>query len=277
MNNPPGRMAGLLLGLLLAAPGALAEGISNPRIDGNSLKADLALGSASATLTVQFDNVIGLSFENLGLSVESIKPLDAAFLSRLGADASLPAAFPLLIRIEPPASGGLTFSGVVSIEIYTHDLHYAPGSLLRMYSAPSGGAFSDITTSEGSGSYRSGGTKGNFSEFLIATDLRTVQAAVDSKYARLSQLLAGHASKIDGVIQIELSQLHSASFDAWQGEDLVAAIQHVEAFDDKVREHSGDGIPDVWRSTGDLSNVAGELRAAAATLRFSLTQASNAL
>lgn len=277
MKKPSGRISGLLLAGLLATPCALADGVSNPRIEGNSLKADVALGDASATLTIQFENVIGLSLENLGLSVQSIKPLDAAFLSRLGAEASLPAAFPLLIRIEPPASGGLAFSGVASIEIYTHNLHYAPGSLLRMYSAPSGDGFSDITTSEGSGSYRSGGTKGNFSEFLIATDLRTVQAVVDSKYARLAQLLSGHASKIDGGVQIELSQIHSASFSAWQSEDLVAAIQQIEAFDDKVREHSGGGIPDVWRSAGDLSNVAGELRAAAATLRFSLTQASNAL
>jgi hypothetical protein len=57
---------------------------------------------------------------------------------------------------------------------------------------------------------------------------------------------------------------------AWTAGNVAQAVQHVEHFADTVRAHSGSAIPDVWRATGDLENVAGLLRSAANTLRFSL-------
>lgn len=276
MNNLRGQMMALLLALLLA-PCAMADGIVDAQVDGDTLQAEIAAGGVSASLTVRFENVVGLSAANLGLSVTTVNPLDLGLLSRLGPSASVPAAFPLLLRIEPPASGGLAFSGVVTIEIYTHALHYTSGTPLRMFAAPSGGAFRDITTSAGSGSYRSGGTRGEFSEFLIVTDVRSSSAVIDAKYAALSQRLTTNAPLMDGGAHAELQRLYAASLDAWQRNALVAAIEYAEAFAVEVRRHSGDGLPDVWRSAGDLVNVGGELRALAATLRFSLTLASNAL
>jgi hypothetical protein len=40
---------------------------------------------------------------------------------------------------------------------------------------------------------------------------------------------------------------------------------------DAVKENSGTSIPNVWRTHGDRPNIAGLLRAAADTLKFSLT------
>ena len=51
-----------------------------------------------------------------------------------------------------------------------------------------------------------------------------------------------------------------------------AAIGQVTAFSTLVRAHSGEDIPDVWRANDPRVNVAGYLRAAADTLKFSLNR-----
>lgn len=260
--------------LLLSSPLVVADGILQPAIDGDTVSADIELAGVTATLTIRFENVVGLNAANLGLSAVTVDPLALDLASRLGTGVSLPAAFPLLVRIEPPESGGLSFSGVVAIELYTHDLQYTVGSPLRLYSAPLGGAFTDITTLLGSGSVRSGGTKPDFSEFLIVADLQPLGTVIESKYAQLSALLNSY--EMSAGLRAELDSLYRASLSAYRSDSFVAAIEYVEAFTDKVKAHSGSELPDVWRSARDLANVAGGLRAAAATLRFSLTLASNA-
>jgi len=261
---------------LLVGSASAADGIYEITIDGNVAKADIALGNVSATLTIRFENVVGLTADNLGLSAQIADPLAPGFVSRLGAGVSLPTAFPLVVKIAPPASGGLSFSGVVAVELYTHNLQYTIGSPLRLYSAPDGGSFTDVTTFVGSGSVRSGGSKPDFSEFIIAADLRTLSAAIQSKYSKLSSLLTQHAAVMSSGLQSELVGLYNASASAYAGGQLVAAITYLEAFNDRVVAASGSGLPDVWRSSRDLTNVAGSLRSAAATLRYSLTLASNA-
>lgn len=270
------RKATFALVMLAAGPAALAQAVLDTVIDGDSVRADIAVGGASATLSLRFENVVGLTAANLNISANLIDPLAADLAARLGSGVSVPAAFPLVVRIEPPASGGLSFSGVVSIELYTHDLQYTVGSPLRLYSAPLGGAFTDITTSLGSGSIRSGGSKPNFSEFVIAADLRPLGTAIDAKYSQLAALMTQHAGAMAPELFAELQSLRSASAQGYADGALVAAITYLEAFAEKVKANSGSGIPDVWRSSRDVTNVAGALRSAAATLRFSLTLASNA-
>ena len=262
--------------LLLAAPAHAANGIYDVQIAGNEARVDVALGSASATLTIRFENVVGLTAENLGLSAQLVDPLAPGFVGRLGSGVSLPAAFPLVVKIAPPAGGGLSFSGVVSVELYTHDLQYTIGSPFRLYSAPDGGSFSDVTTFVGSGSIRSGGSKADFSEFIIAADVRPLGTVIQSKYSKLAALLNQHASSMSSGLQSQLLSLYNASSSAYASGQVVAAITHLEAFSSLVASVSGDELPDVWRSSRDLTNVAGRLRSAAATLRYSLTLASNA-
>ena len=67
-------------------------------------------------------------------------------------------------------------------------------------------------------------------------------------------------------------QLHRAKL-AWQLGNTTLASQLVGTFADTVKAASGTAIPNVWRSSGDLVNVGGDLRAAAGTLRFSLNLA----
>ncbi|MGH8251654.1 MAG: DUF6689 family protein [Steroidobacteraceae bacterium] len=270
-----GRFAVFACALLLAGPAA-ANGIYSVQIEGNVATADISLGGTSATLTIRFEDVVGLSADNLGLSAKLVDPLSPALVSRLGSGVSLPGTFPLVVKIAPPATGGLSFSGVVSIELYTHDLQYTVGSPLRLFSSPDGGSFTDVTTVVGSGSIRSGGSKGDFSEFIIAADIRPLAGVIQSKYSRLSALLSQHAAAMAGSVYTELAGLYNASQNAHASGNLVAAIEYLEAFNERVEAASGIGIPDVWRSSRDLTNVAGSLRAAATTLRYSLTLASNA-
>lgn len=270
------RLAAVAMALSWAHAATAANGIYSVEIDGNVATADVSIGAASATLTIRFENVVGLTADNLGLSAKLVDPLSPTFISRLPSGVSLPGALPLVVKISPPASGGLSFSGVVSVELYTHDLQYTVGSPLRLFSAPDGGTFSDFTTSVGSGSIRTGSSKPDFSEFIIAADIRPLASVIQSKYSKLASLLSQHAGTMGGQLSGELSGLYSASQNAYAGGNLEAAIEYLEAFNDAVVAASGTGLPDVWRSSRDLTNVAGLLRSASATLRYSLTLASNA-
>lgn len=265
--------------LALTCADALATGIVDAQVEGNTLEASIEVSSGvSAELTVDFENAVGLSADSLGLSAVVLSPMDVALLQRFGdAAVSLAGGFPVLLRIEPPASGGLSFSGLVTIELYTHNLQYEANTPLRLFSAPSGGNFVDVTSSVGSGSYRTGARKGTFSEFLIVADTRSLDNVIEEKFARLEGLLESHGAQISGSLGADLAGLVDAGRSAHSSGATVAAIQYTETFATTVAERGGDGIPNVWQSSRDLVNVAGELRAAADTLRFSLTLASNSL
>jgi hypothetical protein len=267
-------------GLALAPAGAqLLPGLpgSPPpiTIDGNKASVTLGAAGISVDLTLEFEQVVGLSASNLGISARAATPLE--LLARLPSASltSLPAGFPLLVTIEPPASGGLSFSGVYSLELHTHDLIFTPDSPLRLFKAPLGGPFADVTGSIGMGSYRVRSTGSGFSQFLIIADLRPAAALVELKLDQLDALLASHAASIPGGVLSQLQAQLGAARAAWNGGDALAAITAVNTFSDAVKTAANAGaIPNVWRSARDIQNVAGSLRAAAATLRFSLSLAS---
>jgi hypothetical protein len=266
----------LSMALTLFASVAQSAGIVDARVEGNRLTAGIDLaGALDADLAVSFEQAIGLGVATLGLSVEVVSPLNIGLLGRLPAGATLPSAFPVLLRIEPPAGGGLSFSGVVTVELHTHALQYAPGGPLRLFAASDGGAFKDITEQTDSGSYRVRGSKGSFSEFMIVADLRTAGASIAEKFARLDGTLAAHAAGMDLALYSSLAQRLQAARVAYDSGDHATAIGHTDAFAAEARGASGVRLPDVWRSARDVVNVAGELRAAAATLRYSLTLAAN--
>lgn len=258
-----------LLILLLPLPVA-AEGIVNVAVEGNELSAEISLpGGIGADLTLGFEQAVGLTEENAGLSARLVNPLDPDLLSRL-LQASIPAGFPVLIRIEPPAEGGLSFSGVASISLHTHNLDFVPGTPLRLFAAPLGGRFEDITESVGMGSYRCRGRKGSFSEFLILVDLRPLRLSIREKLERLDLTLDENAASIAAPVLSELTALAADIRAAYEAGQKQQAIDKTDQLLDVVRRNSGSGIPNVWRSSGDLANVAGLLRAAGETLRFSL-------
>jgi hypothetical protein len=182
----------------------------------------------------------------------------------------VPSGFPVLLRIEPPASGGLAFRGITTLEIHTHNLGYVTGSPLRIFSAPLGGPFKDITVAMGPGSYRARGSTGGFSEFLILADVRPVDQVIKAKLNRLEQMLDDYAALTPGTLYDDLEErLEDVRADYARGA-TAEAIQGVDGFLAVVQEHAGTDIPNLWRSARDVQNVAGYLRAGAMTLRFSL-------
>lgn len=270
--------AALVLAVAVASP-LSAQGIVNPTVNGNDVTFGVSLPlGIGADVSLHFEQVVGLSVANLGLSAVPVNPLDPGLLTRLGgvlSGLSVPAAFPLMLRIEPPASGGLSFSGTVSIDLHTHNLNFVPLTPLRLFAAPLGGRFEDITQSVGMGSYRVCGTKGSFSEFLILVDLRPVDRVIRAKFTRLEGLLSDNGASIAPAVLADLNSLEQDARTAYQGGSVLTAVQKLEDFIALVKSHSGADIPDVWRSSGDLVNVAGLLRATAGTLRFSLNMKSS--
>lgn len=260
----------LLVGLVGCLP-ATATGIAEITIDGNEVRAEIELpGDIGADLTLRFEQVVGLSVANLGLSADLVSLTDPSLLSRLPSGVSIPAGFPVLITIEPPATGGLSFSGLVTLAIHTHELAFTAGCPLRFFAAPLGGSFTDFTAGMGTGSYRARGARGSFSEFLILADTRQIDPVIRAKFARLGSLLDTYESQIATTVFDDLTDLFVDARQAYRGGNLRAAVGYLEDFNDAVEQNSGSSIPDVWRSARDLDNVAGELRSEAETLQFSL-------
>ena len=266
------RRAFLLLALAaLAGSPAIAQGISDVVIAGDTLSARIALpGNLSADLTLEFEEVVGLSAANLGLSAEVVQPLTLASRLPAGGLVSMPGAFPVVLRVEPPASSPLSFSGVYKLSLHTHNLNFTAGCPLRLYTASQGGPFRDITETMGMGSYRVRGGGGTFSEFAIVADARPVDTVIDGKFAAIDTLLNNQGHLISPAVLSEIQKKLSAARAAHAAGQTGAAALEVDGFAATVLANSGAAIPDVWRPTGDLQNLAGRLRAAAASLRFSL-------
>jgi hypothetical protein len=235
-----------------------------------SLNLPLPLGLGS--LTVNFEGGTGLSLLNLGASVQLISPLNPGLRARLPETVTIPAGLPLLVRIEPSANSGLAFTGVAAIQLNTLPL-FAPSSP-RMYAASSGENFSDITASNvrmGS-SYRVIGSRGGFSEFLIVSDWTPAATVIAGKLDRLEQIFADNEGAIAAGTGADLAAQLATLRDHIEADQTAAAIQDLDQLMTTVTQHSGTDIPNVWRATHDVVNVAGQLRAAAETLRFSLQE-----
>jgi hypothetical protein len=264
-------LACLTMALAAVLPGAAAQGVVSAVVNGSSVVAQVALpGGLSADVTLSFENVAGLDLASLGLSAREVDPNDPALLARLPAGL-VPAGFPVLLRVEPPAAGGLSFRGIASLAVHTHNLQYTAGSPLRLYSAHAGEPFQDVTVDMGAGSYRARGSTGGFSDFLIVIETRTVDQVIQAKLDALQEELHEYAGALSGPVYGNLSaRLAAVRNDVGLGA-TAAAIQEIDGFLTAVQQHSGTEIPDAWRASRDVENVAGYLRAGASTLRFSLS------
>jgi len=283
--------------VLVVAPGAFAQIPVPLSISGNEAKGSFALpGGIAGDLTLSFEDVVGLNETALEVSAQLVDPQDGAILSRLPDPAvSVPAAFPVLIRIEPTPSSALTFAGVVSISFHTHNLVLVANSPLALYSGPVGGPLRDITRFVGVGSYRAGGSGGGFSEFMIVADTRPLDTIIAEKFDNLQSGLnadqAGlnldyyEAMSGDNSNELQRRLVLASTLNELQGRlgqartlyetgATVAAIAEVTGVFDGVKARSGPVISDVWRAHDSRVNVAGVRRAAADTLRFTLVKAA---
>jgi hypothetical protein len=272
----------VVFALVVAAPAQ--SQLVDPVINDNEFSATIELAGVSAELSIRFEKAIGLSLENLGVSVHAIDPLDLDLISRLpssltGPLATLPSGFPVMVRVEPPTDGGLSFEGVVNVELYTRNLQYTIGTPLRIFTAPTGtGTFRDVTEHVSGGSYRtrSGGT--HFSDFLILVDTRSTETVVAEKFDRLFDALDDYQHDLPTSLYAQVLGHADQALAAWGTGNAASAIGHIDALHDAVLAAALAGqVPRVWRSARDLENIDGAIRAPARTLRFSLTQAANLL
>lgn len=233
--------------------------------------ADIQVGTPIVPLlevSLDFQDATGLSSTSLGASAQWVNLGNADLLGRLpDLDLTpLTNTLNLLITIEPPANGGLSFRGTGRLEIHTHLLPYTVGSSLRVFKAPLLGPFRDVTDEIAEGSVRARTTYGGFSQFLILVDLRPTGMVIDEKIGWLRGRVAGLPFGERAPLDAFLDQADAAVDAA----DHAGAIAAIEAFRARVQARAGQHIPNEWRATGDVENEAGQLIAGANTLRFSV-------
>jgi hypothetical protein len=262
-----------LIALLLSTPaGAYAQTPITLTISGNEARGEISLPfGISADLIIEFENPVGLTPTALVATAEFVSPTDPDLLVRLPADTSVQAAFPVLLKIGPASPSGLTFSSVATVSLHTHNLVYNPAAPQALLKAHDGGSFVDITTSEGIGSYRVGGSGGDFSEFLIARDSRAVDTAIVDKFDALQATLSEHGSEMPFLVRTTLQVRLTAARLLYLAGSLLPAINKLTSFASFVVLHTGADIPGTWDADNPaLINVAGLLRTGAETLKFSL-------
>lgn len=230
------------------------------------------LGLVSIDAIFDFDNPQNLTPTSLGVSVGLTSPL--ALLGRIDFT-RVSLALPVMITVEPPAAQGLAFDNAVAVELHTEALSFSLGSPLRLYKAPIGGTFFDITDDVLSGSVRTRGRSGEFSQFLIVTDLLQLASppaayAADAraKYLFLAARLQspGVSAKARAVLETDLA----ASRVAYDAGDYVLARAGIATFGARVRSFRPADVPNRWRAARDLDNVAGSLLGEASSLDFTL-------
>ena len=269
------RLSGLLVLLFSAFALSASAATITPTVKGNELTARIEfLGGVAADLTITFEQAVGLNAGSLTITANLVNPLDATLLGRLPSGASIPAGFPVLVDIQPAPGSTLTFSGTYRLSLYTHNLNLS--APLRLYRGPSTGPLADMTGFLEVGSVRAGGTGPGYSQFLIILDPRPLDPVIAAKFDSLQALLTAHAGSMPPAVAAALQQQLASARSLSDSGDTSGAITAVAAFATSVKDQSGTAIPDVWQANNPgLTNVAGLLRAAADTLKFSLTLKSN--
>jgi len=249
-------------------------------------------GGIGADVTITFEDVVGLHPKSINLFVNVIDPLDPDLLDLLGPlvpslpsspggllgggvvnlvrQVTIPVSFPVILRIEASESSQLSFEGIASVSIHTHNLELDRLIPFALYKSHDGQPFRDVMTTEGRGSYRAGGGGGDFSEFLIVIDRRPIDTVIQGKFAALDAVIAEHASVMPPAIADSLEAQAAAIRSLYDTGALRQALVQLRAFSRYVSQHSGEEIPNVWRANCGSVNAAGRLRGAADTLRFSI-------
>lgn len=270
--------AALCAAALALLPGA-ARGQVVLTIVGDSADAVITLPGPGSTIyqaefEIDFEFPQNLTEACLGLSADVLDAGEIADVTARFPDPAgyaIDAAFPVRVRVDPPAACGLEFRNDLKLKYRAENLVYVADSPYRLLKAPGGGAFTDITAQVSAGSVRTRGSGGSFSEFVIARDL-VIDPAADAvaQYAALAARLDDPA--ISTTVQRVLELDVAASRAAYEAGDFGAAGAYLEQFDGRCRGFDEDAVPDRWRAARDLVDARGELLAIAAALRFSLLQ-----
>lgn len=260
----------LLIGAGLTTAGTAGAQVLPVQVDvsGNTATVEVGggLGSPLAELILTFDNASGLSASSLGVSAQLVDIDNPALLARLPDQTRLESGLPLLITVEPPTTGGLSFRRTVRVEVHTHALPYTVGSSFRLLKAPLNGAFRDITDEIAPGSVRARGNTGGFSQFLVVTDVRETGVVVAEKFSWLRAQFAALPSSERAEFDAKLDAAQAAVADGRYAD----AIDSLDAIHARASARAGHGLSEEWQATGDTDNQAGEIMSGASTLKYSI-------
>lgn len=288
----------LIAGLMLAAAmiafaGAAVAGVTTT-ISGNQAISNISLQSGlhtyTAQVTIEFDAPVNLTASELNLTAQVVNPYDwtlqarlGCILSLLGCPVSVDPAFPVMITVEPlnAGAGSLQFRNIYAFEVHTADLDCSapqsgascPATNYRLFKAPVGGSFADVTSDVLKGSVRARGTGGSFSQFLVVRDQRPALFAYLQKATALLTRIT--VSTLDSVLEGGLLDLLGAVNSAVILGDYAGAVAALDQLIALIQGQAGAGIANVWSSDHTLINDAGDLESLANTLRYTLVRLQN--
>jgi len=262
-------LAGFFWVALLAPAGANAQVVVT--VNGNTAKVVVGLpGILYTEMLLTFEKPANLTPQSLGASAQLVTPL--SLVGRLPEPGllALPLTYPVMIKIAPPVNGGLSFINAATVEVHTHALIFSLDNLFRLYKAPAGGTFFDMTQAVNSGSVRTSGRTGGFSDFIVLIDLIPNDEKSEDQFAYLDARTAAPAitNNARRVLQADLASSRAA-FDAG---NYALARTRLDTYIADVRKFGGKGVPNKWRAKGDLDNIAGDLIGAAASLQYTLSK-----
>ncbi|HEY6892579.1 MAG TPA: DUF6689 family protein [Rhodanobacteraceae bacterium] len=299
-----------MAGVLFLALAATASAQVVVTVDGDTANATISLTDNAghvyeADVTIVFDTPQNLTPQALNLTAEIVDPAavdprlkNDGITTGLNANCLVPLLglqcptvdpdFPVLITVEPidipwlfrdgfdaplralAGSDGFSFLNTYQIDVHTHDLPYVEGSSYRLFKAPVGGDFHDITTDVLPGSMRARGRGGAFSQFVVVSDPRPGLTAALLKLAELNVRIL--AATISDGLRLDLLAL-VAQIDALIVVDVLGAIDLIDQLIALIDADAGTSIPNVWTARRDVVNDAGEMGELAHSLRFSATRA----
>jgi hypothetical protein len=294
-------MCQIVAGVLFLALAAAASAQVVVTVDGDTANATISLTDNNGTtydadVTIVFDTPQNLTPQTLNLTAELVNPADinprltddgiggGSNCGLLGLQCpTVPADFPVMITVEPVAvpwvfkdsfessaeafPGLLSFQNTYQIDVHTHDLEYANGSPYRLFKAPVGHDFHDITNDVLKGSMRARGRGGAFSQFVVVSDPRDPLTVSLQKIVQLNlRILAAALS--DG-LRLDLITLLT-KVDTLILVDLTGALAALDQLIDLIDLNAGTNIANVWTARRDVVNDAGEMSELADTLKFSM-------
>jgi hypothetical protein len=304
----------IVAGVLLMALAAAASAQVVVTVNGDTANATISLTDNNGTtydadVTIVFENPHGLTPPALNLTAELIDPATInrrlvndglgnsnCYLLILPICPTIDPAFPMMITVEPidfpwifrsgfetsaaafPGLDDLSFINTYQMDVHTHDLTYTNGSPYRVFKAPVGGNFHDVTNDVMPGSVRVRGRGGAFSQFVVANDPRSsflLGAPVASTEKIVELNLRILAAIISDGLRLQLLDL-LGQVDALLLVDLTGALAALDSLIDLINLDAGSEIPNVWSADHANPNDAGEMLELAETLRFSMIRQQGA-